>query len=74
MEDTWYWCRKCLVKYFFPKLMRCEFWFEEVSSLVYVMNENGHVVNTIEREHRNAPVLKLPVEIIWYVACTDTSR
>jgi hypothetical protein len=53
--------------------MRCEFWCEEVLLLVYVMNENGHVVNTIDREHIIAPVLKLPVEIIGYVACTYTS-
>jgi hypothetical protein len=37
-------------------------------------DKNGHVVNTIEREHTIAPVLKLPVEIIGYVACTSTSR
>jgi hypothetical protein len=37
---------------------------EEVSFLVYVINENGHVVNTIEREHTIAPVIKLLVEII----------
>jgi hypothetical protein len=42
---------------------------EEVSLLVYVMNKNGHVVNTIERQHTIAPVLKLLVEIIGYVAC-----
>ena len=30
------------------------------------MNENGHVVNTIDREHTIAPVLKLPIEIIGY--------
>jgi len=45
-----------------------------VSFLVYVMNENGHVVNTIERKHTIAPVLKLPIEVIGYVVCTDTSR
>jgi len=54
--------------------MRCEIWFGEVSFLVYVMNENGHIVNTIECEHTIALLLKLPVEIIGYVACTDTSR
>jgi hypothetical protein len=38
---------------------------EEVSFLVYVMNENGHVVNTIEQEHTVAPVLKLPRKNCW---------
>jgi hypothetical protein len=47
---------------------------EEVSFLVYVMNKNGHVVNIIERKHTIAHVLKLPIEIIRYMACTDTSR
>jgi hypothetical protein len=47
---------------------------EEVSFLVYVMNENGHIVNTIEREHIIAPVLKPPRKIVGYVACTDTSQ
>jgi hypothetical protein len=47
---------------------------EEVSFLVYVMNRNGDVVNIIEQEHTAAPVLELPVEIIGYVACTDTSQ
>jgi hypothetical protein len=42
--------------------------------LVHVMNKNGFIVNTLEREHTIAPVLKLLVEIIVYVACTDTSR
>jgi hypothetical protein len=39
---------------------------EEVSFLVYLMNNNGHVVNTIEQEHTVAPVLKLPIEIVGY--------
>jgi hypothetical protein len=47
---------------------------KEVSFLVYVMNENGHVVNTIEQEQTVAPVLILPRKIIGYVVCTDTSR
>jgi hypothetical protein len=37
-------------------------------------DDNGHVVNIVEREHTIAPMLKLPIEIIGYVACTDTSR
>jgi hypothetical protein len=47
---------------------------EEVSFLVYLMNENGHIVNTIEQEHTVAPMLKLPRKIDGYVACTDTSQ
>jgi len=35
-------------------------------------DENEYVVNTIEREHTIAPVLKLPVEIIRYEVCIDT--
>jgi hypothetical protein len=42
--------------------------------LVYVMNENGHVVNAIEQEHTVALVLILPRKIIGYVACTDASQ
>jgi hypothetical protein len=53
--------------------MRCQYWFEEVSFLVHGPSKNGLIVNTIEQEHTIAPVLKLPVEIIGYVACTDTS-
>jgi len=47
---------------------------EEVSFLVYVMNENGHIVNMIEQEHTVAPVLKTPKKIVGHVACTDTSQ
>jgi hypothetical protein len=56
---------KCLVKEIL--LQAHERWalVEEVSFLVYVMNENGHVVNTIEQEHTVAPVLKLPRKNCW---------
>jgi hypothetical protein len=47
---------------------------KEVSFLVYVMNGNRHVVNTREQEYTVAHVLKLPVEIVGYVACTNTSQ
>ncbi len=42
--------------------------------LVHVMNKNGFIVNTLEREHTIAPMLKLAMEIVGYGACTDTSR
>jgi hypothetical protein len=46
---------------------------EEVLFLVYVMNKNGLVVNTLEQENTVAPVLKRPrKKIIGYVACTYT--
>jgi hypothetical protein len=57
MEDTWYQCWKCIVKGII--LQDYEMWalVEEVSFLVYVMNENAHIVKTIEQEHTIAPVL-----------------
>jgi hypothetical protein len=54
--------------------MRCEFWFA-VSVILGLCNEQEWIiVNTLEHEHAIAPVIKLPIEIIGYVACTDTSQ
>jgi hypothetical protein len=48
--------------------MRCVLWIEEVSFLVHAMNKNGLIVDTLEQEHTNAPMLKLPTEIVgtWF--------
>jgi hypothetical protein len=53
--------------------MRCEFRFQEVSFLVHLTSKNELVTNSLKVELANAPVLKLPVEIIGYMACTNTS-
>jgi hypothetical protein len=45
-----------------------------MSFLVHGPSKNGFIVNTLEREHTITHVLKLPIEIKGYVACTDTSR
>jgi hypothetical protein len=67
MEDTWYGCWKCLRKKFFTKLMMCELLIEGVSFLVHAMNKNGLVVDTLERKHTIAPMLKLSMQIVGYV-------
>jgi hypothetical protein len=74
MEDTWYQCWKCLIKGILRQAHEKWASVEEVSFLVYVINENEHVVNTLEQDHPIAPVLELPKKIVGYVACTDTSQ
>jgi len=53
--------------------MRCEFWFA-VSVLGSWTEQEWTHSQHVRKWTYNCTMLKLPIEIVGYVACTDTSR